>query len=191
MKIIIVDNGSRHLTALANICKLYGQVSIIPLSQINQIVDSPNTILILSGGHSKSVVGHKKLYANEIKLIKNTKMPIIGVCLGFELIALTYHNSLTPRTQRLHRLVKIIPTLNSTVFDKVGPMIVFQSHKWMVKTTADPLLEIARSKSEVEIFKHKSKPIYGLQFHPEVHIGRNNGDRLFNNIIGILKNSIL
>lgn len=187
MKIIIVDNGSRHIRALENLCSATGEVEVQSYDDLDKLKDAPNTVLVLSGSHNVSVNWHKKLYKKEIQLIQQSKMPIIGVCFGFELIASSYGATLSLRKRRLHRVVNIKQTRDDPVLKNIGRIIAYQSHKWMVKSVASPLIELARSRSEVEVLKHNSKQIYAMQFHPEVGIGKNNGSLLFQNILNSLK----
>ena len=110
MKIIIVDNGSKHIKAIEKICRKHGRTEVLSFDNLEQVVDDKNTMLVLSGGHSYPVKYNHELYAKEMALIKNSKMPIIGICLGFELIAECYGASLKLRKRRLHRLVRIHKT---------------------------------------------------------------------------------
>ena len=186
MKIIIVDNGSKHIKAIEKICQKHGRTEVLSFDNLEQVVDDKNTMLVLSGGHSYPVKYNHELYAKEMALIKNSKMPIIGICLGFELIAECYGASLKLRKRRLHRLVRIHKTHQDPAIAGLESVLTYQAHRWMLESVEPPLQELARSKSEVEIFRHITKPIYAMQFHPEVSIGRNNGRKILDGIIAHL-----
>jgi carbamoylphosphate synthase small subunit len=47
---------------------------------------------------------------------------------------------------------------------------------------------LANSIEGIEIIKHKDKPIYGFQFHPEMFPNLSDGDELFANIVKIVQN---
>jgi GMP synthase-like glutamine amidotransferase len=50
---------------------------------------------------------------------------------------------------------------------------------------ADELEAWCASSEGIEVFKHKTKPLYGLQFHPERRAEKNDGARMFFTIIEI------
>jgi len=187
MKIVIINNGTKHLRALQKICQRHGSVEVLGLSQLAELETLKKTILVLSGGHSYAVKYNHKLYAKEMELIRHSNLPIIGICLGFELIAECYGGKLKLRKKRLHRLVRITKTQQDPALEAFDTMLTYQAHRWMLDSVSPPLLELARSHSEVEIIKHMTKPIYGMQFHPEVSIGRNNAKKILDSIIDSLK----
>ena len=183
MKLILIDNGSIHIRSLKNLCARYGQVSVRPLKDLPSVTDEPNTILILSGSHLASVVGHKKLYKDELDMIRRTEMPIIGVCLGFELIAVAYGMELVRRKRRLHRVTRVYIDSANPLVNGLSSFLTYQSHRWYLDAAHNPLIEVARTRREVEVLRHLTKPIYGMQFHPEVRLNRNSGHLVFESII--------
>jgi GMP synthase-like glutamine amidotransferase len=191
MKFIVVDNGSRHIQSLKRLCTKYGEVRVYPLSDLASISDEPDTILILSGSHSASVVGHIELYQAELDLIRRTEMPIIGICLGFELIAVAYGLQLLRRKRRLHRITRVYLDSKSRLVMSFSSFLTYESHRWYVREVDAPLVEVASSRREVEVLRHSTKPIYATQFHPEVRLNRNKGFLVFGAIVEQLKSAAL
>jgi GMP synthase-like glutamine amidotransferase len=52
-----------------------------------------------------------------------------------------------------------------------------------VRQTSAELVALATSASNIQIIRHITRPIYGLQFHPEVRYGNNDGRRIFEAIM--------
>lgn len=165
MPFVIVDNESKYTTALLKF--LYHEhPRLVNYRDLDYRKLSKDDIVILTGGHVDPILWHKKQYAKETELIKRHKGPIIGICLGFELIAHVYGSHLHLLNARRKGEVNLMAA-------GVGPIHipkavhVYENHNWSVRSVKRPLRIVASSKDGVEIFRHSRKPIYGLQFHPE------------------------
>ena len=129
-------------------------------------IEAKNPIgLILGGGPSIEGAGNSEEY------IKHFDVPILGICLGHQLIAKAYGGEVTTSDTESYAQVKINITNDKSLFEGLGPqMDVWSSHKDEVKTIPEDFEILASSNlCDVESFKHKDKDVYGIQFHPEVH----------------------
>jgi anthranilate/para-aminobenzoate synthase component II len=179
MSIIIVDNESTYTNALLKLLS-HQNPTLINYKDLNYRNLSTGDIVILTGGHGVPILWHKKHYTNEVELIKKHKGPIIGICLGFELIAHTYGSHLRRLGERRKGEITITPSKKSLLVIPSSVM-VHESHNWSVPKVKRPLRALAYSDDGVEIFKHSRKPIYGVQFHPEA--SSTAGKRLFTDIL--------
>lgn len=187
MKILIIDNGSAYLNSLIDLVSK----DTLTIKSYEGIIadDSANfDLIILSGGHQYSVVGHEDIFRTELELIKHTTTPILGICLGFELIAQTFGSTLTQLVSKEKNIVKLTRLIQDPIFARVDTIEVFESHRWVVDSVGDELLALANSKDGIEIIKHKTKLIYGFQFHPEMFVESTQGDEIFANFINIVQN---
>jgi GMP synthase (glutamine-hydrolysing) len=120
--------------------------------------------LILSGGPTMDRIGNCKLYVKEIDL------PILGICLGHQLIAETFGGTVSKGASGgyAHIVVEIIEP--DDILVDMGPIInTWASHADEVNRLPKDFTLLARSEiCEVEAMKHLNKPIYGVQWHPEV-----------------------
>ena len=121
--------------------------------------------LILGGGPSLEGAGNSEEY------IKHFNIPILGICLGHQLIAKAYGGEVQTSDTESYAQVKININNDENLFEGLAPdMDVWSSHKDEVKTIPEEFDILASSDlCDVESFKHKDKDVYGIQFHPEVH----------------------
>jgi GMP synthase (glutamine-hydrolysing) len=114
----------------------------------------------------------------------NIDLPILGLCYGLQLIAQITQGKVKPATCKeygttfvsIDKATGILRGLNKR--EKV-----WMSHGDTVYAPPPSFEIMAHSKNcPVAAFKHKKKPIYGLQWHPEV-IHTKNGAKMLNNFI--------
>jgi GMP synthase (glutamine-hydrolysing) len=95
--------------------------------------------------------------------------PILGICLGHQLIAhhwgATIEALRTPIDRR--EVVEIVG--DDPLFAGLAPRIAVRvAHDDAVTALPVPLVRLARSRfSEYEAIRHPTRLVYGLQFHPE------------------------
>ena len=183
MALVIVDNESKYTNALVEVLRDKNP-TVINYKNLDYRELTTGDIVILTGGHRDPILWHKKQYSQETELVKKHKGPIIGICLGFELIAHIYGSHLHLLNVRRKGEVKLITTGIGSFFVPAS-VSVYENHNWSVQKVKRPLRAIAYSKDGVEFFKHSRKPIYGLQFHPEVSSSA--GLSIFNAILDDLR----
>lgn len=138
--------------------------------------------LILGGGPSIEDTGNSEEY------LKNFDIPILGICLGHQLIAKAYGGNIKTSDTESYAKVEIDISNDENLFKDLAPkMEVWSSHKDEVKEIPEDFEVLASSNlCEVESFKHNTKEIYGIQFHPEVY-HTPKGSVIFNNFYNICK----
>ncbi len=107
---------------------------------------------------------------NCIDLILNLDVPILGICLGHQLIALAFGGKIGKADKEEYALTKIYVDNEDDIFLGIPKEFnAWASHKDEVKELPKDFIILAHSDiCKIEAMKHKSKPIYGVQFHPEV-----------------------
>lgn len=186
MNILLVDNGTTYLGAL----KLLLHDHNVNISSYKDIpVDnSQYDLIILSGGHNFSVIGNQEKLEREINTIITSNTPILGICFGFELIGYAFGAHLSHQLNKDKGIVAIKKVSPDPIFINTNTIYVYESHRWVINDLGDQLIPLAKSPKGVEIFRHRSRMIYGFQFHPEMFPDRTNGDELFSNFIRIVDN---
>jgi GMP synthase (glutamine-hydrolysing) len=186
LKTLIVSNNSKKIGSLEEIVLPFSnEVKIVHYDKIPPFEECEKfDIVILSGGSNLAIPKHRELFKKEIELIKNITKPILGVCLGFELIADTFGAKLKYRTEKVHGLFEVEKIQEDPVFDDKKFFKVYEAHKYYVDSLENTkLIPLAKSKWGIEIFKHETRLIYGFQFHPEDLLENNDGVKLFKNWI--------
>ena len=182
MKILIVDNGTSYLGKLQDLLAGH-HVEIEPFGGPGLDRAGGFDLIILSGGHEMPVMGNEALFEREIELIRQGDIPMLGICLGFELIAHAFGSTLQLMENGEKGIVEIYPSIKSRLFAGIDKLVVYESHRWVVDEISEELVELARSDDGIEMIQHATAPIYGFQFHPEMFPDQTVGDDIFRNLV--------
>ena len=188
MKILLINNETKHLKELQALLKQH-EIINIKFNEINLSEISNYDIAILTGSSSYPVLGNEDKYKKEINLIKSLEIPIIGICLGFELIGHAFGATLILLNEKKKGTVTIKILKQDKIFKDVPNFKVFEAHRWCIKEMPNTLTPLAKSKDGIEIIKHKNEEIYGLQFHPSLYTDKMCGDEIFINILNKIQSN--
>jgi GMP synthase (glutamine-hydrolysing) len=96
-------------------------------------------------------------------------VPLLGICYGAEIIALTLGGSIRRMPSHVHGQIEVFATTSpSPLISEKETISVYESHGFCVARLPEGFVRLARSMyCEHEIFAHGTKKIYGTQFHPE------------------------
>lgn len=97
-------------------------------------------------------------------------IPVLAICYGMQLLCLTMGGKVESHSHREFGRA-VCKTTNDDPFLKDFPAEseVWMSHGDQVQAVSDDFVPLASTNScPVAAVKHKSLPVYGLQFHPEV-----------------------
>ncbi|MCY4043536.1 MAG: aminodeoxychorismate/anthranilate synthase component II [Cellvibrionales bacterium] len=120
-----------------------------------------------------------------------TSKPILGVCLGHQVIAQYFGAKIIHAKQLIHGKVSAIHHENDVLFEQVvSPFNATRYHSLVVdaKSLSSELLVTASTQTalgefdEVMAIAHKSYPVFGVQFHPEAALTEN-GHQILANFI--------
>jgi GMP synthase (glutamine-hydrolysing) len=166
MKTLIVDNHTKHIQELKN---SFEHATVISREEIKNFPVDDFDLIVLSGGsHVPTVLNHNEIYQEEERLL-NLGKPVIGICLGCEIICKAFGGELEfmPEHQRGTKQFEIIDKILAS---KMGAheLTAFESHSLRIKKLPEDFYEMIRSEHGPEMIKHKTLPIIGVQFHPEV-----------------------
>jgi len=121
------------------------------------------------------------------------KVPILGVCLGHQALAQVYGGTVSECDPAVHGQVHEIELVRKSVLWNGLPtttMNVTRYHSLAVEPNSLPdCLQVTATYDNKVImaFEHKTKPHYGVQFHPE-SIGTPDGMQLLSNFLEVCQN---
>ena len=186
--ILVIDNYDSFTYNLVQYLGELGEELVvhrndkITIEEIEKL--APDKILISPGPGRPDDAGISK------DVIKNFggKRPILGVCLGHQAIAEVYGAKVVRGSRIMHGKVSDIHHNGKDIFKGVpSPFVATRYHSLVVQpdTLKDPL-EVTAWTSDEEIMglRHKEKPIWGVQFHPE-SILTEEGKNILRNFINI------
>lgn len=183
MNILLFDNGTKYFSELNKFLSKFGKVTTTsnPFNLTNNNAD----LTILSGGHNTYVTDHAEAYKTELEFIKNSQKPVVGLCLGAELVAYTFGAKLEFLERNEKGLVNIEVLHTDNIFKDISDFKVYENHKLTISSLSNELIGLAKSADGFEVIKHNNKPIYGFQFHPEMFEDKSCGDEIFKNLLSL------
>ena len=169
-RILIIDYGSQYTQLIARRvreARVYSEIHP-PTRTIEWIREWNPTGIILSGGPN-SVYGDNAPTADPVLF---DVAPVLGVCYGMQLMAHVLGAEVKRGGRREYGRAEIRPTVASTLFEGFDPKetaTVWMSHGDHIESAPPGFRVTAVSEGNpLAAFEHESKPIYGVQFHPEV-----------------------
>ncbi len=171
--ILIIDNQSSFIKKFKRQYLAEQDFDYIFFDHNQPITLSAKTVvkgIILSGGRGNPYEP-LNLTANFVAMM-NFDVPVIGFCLGHEIIAVANRGRIKKLSEYRNKKETVTITKpDDPIFNglnKTGVQLV-KRHSFHVSETPGNFISLAESEvSPNEIIKHRGKPIYGFQSHPEV-----------------------
>jgi anthranilate synthase/aminodeoxychorismate synthase-like glutamine amidotransferase len=152
----------------------------ITLDQIRDL--KPDRIMISPGPCSPREAG----ISNEIIRVFGPHLPLFGVCLGHQCIGHTFGAEVVVNYRMMHGKTSPICHNGRDLFAGMpNPFLATRYHSLVIRRDTIPdCLEITAETAEGEIMgvRHKTHPIWGVQFHPE-SILTENGRTILKNFL--------
>ena len=188
-RILILDFGSQFTQLIARRVREAGVYSEIhpPTRTAEWIHDWNPTGIILSGGPNS-------VYDDGAPTVPKQVLdyaPTLGVCYGMNLIVHLMGGEIAPADRREYGRAELIIDDSDTLFDGFTEgerTPVWMSHGDQVKVVPDGFEVLAHSaNSHIGAFRHRTRPIFGVQFHPEVVHTPRGGELIENFLFGVCK----
>lgn len=128
--------------------------------------------------------------ANNLPLLlrqATDRLPVLGICLGHQAIGMYYGARLLPAKQPMHGKISNIFVKDDCMFQGMPPQFgVVRYHSLLLQQLPGCLLPTAwTADGELMAMRHYSKPLWGVQYHPEA-ILTEHGSRLLANWLNLL-----
>ena len=185
--ILIIDN---YDSFTYNIYQYVGQLNpdlrVIKNDElsINQIKAMQISKIIISPGP-----GHPEDSRLSLDCIKELggSIPILGICLGHQAIGISFESKIINSNQIVHGKTSMIQHYGDSLFSEISnPFEATRYHSLIIdkNNLPDDLEVIADCDNMIMGIKHRDKPIYGVQFHPE-SIKTQNGLKIIENFLNL------
>ncbi len=118
------------------------------------------------------------------------EIPVLGVCLGHQAIGEAYGGDVVRATRIMHGKTSRLVHDGTGLFDGLPqPLQVMRYHSLVIEPTTLPadLEVIARADddaTEIHAVRHRTHPVWGVQFHPESVLTQD-GRRLLGNFLAM------
>jgi GMP synthase (glutamine-hydrolysing) len=184
-KIYVVDNGGQWTHRIWRVLReLECETKITP--NTTPISELDCDALVLSGGAPRIAWESPRL-GSCMEYVKAFKGPILGICVGHQLIAVFYGGKAGPSAIPEFGLAKIKVNEEDDLFKDVPKeFLAWESHNDEVKAVKDFQVLAQSDNCSIQAIKHLSKPHYGIQFHPEV-TNTQFGQQIYRNFVKIVK----
>ena len=132
--------------------------------------------VVISGSEARIVYPlDRAKFEGVEQLIKNCNLPILGICFGHQLLCWAFGAEVGTLPQQVANRFEDVKLVQSNEifagFKEWQTIPLAENHyDYVLKDSLDRagfLLLAASASCEVEAVKHKTKPFFGVQFHPE------------------------
>ncbi|MFI5207918.1 MAG: glutamine-hydrolyzing GMP synthase [Gemmatimonadales bacterium] len=170
-RVLIIDFGSQFTQLIARRVReahVYSEIHP-PHKGADWIRSFRPSGIILSGGPN-SVYDEGAPTVD--KAVFDLGVPVLGVCYGMQLMAHLTGGKVAPSGEKEYGRAEIEITGEGALFAGFAPgthTTVWASHGDRVELAAESFDVLAKSpNAPVAAFRHRSRPLFGVQFHPEV-----------------------
>jgi len=167
--IVILDFGSQYAQLIARRVRDNGVYSVLARPDVSakEILALNPKGLIFTGGPSSVYEPGAPRCRDEVF---NLGLPILGICYGMQVCCQLLGGDVKPAPSREYGRT----TLNISNPDQLLKNVPLETSVWMshgdqAKIISDDFIPLAATPTcPVAAIRHKTKPVFGVQFHPEV-----------------------
>ena len=173
-KILVLDNYDSFVYTLSGYLQQLGATTdvirndAVTEQELPELMAKYDGVLISPGPGTPKDAG---LSIDVVQVALKTNQSIFGVCLGHQAIAEAMGATVTSADELMHGKTSDVQHDNSLVFKDVPKSFKatrYHSLAVVDDTVPEDLIVTSRTTGGVIMgLQHKSKPIYGVQFHPE------------------------
>ena len=170
MKIILIDNYDSFTFNLYHYLSTYSHVDVVRNNKIDfsEIIKKKYDKIVISPGP-----GNPNQAGNCLKIVKKLykKIPILGVCLGHQIIGQVFGSKIIQAKNLVHgKTSEIISKKLGILKNLPKKFEATRYHSLIVdnKTLSKDLIITATTKNNIIMgIQHKIYNVHGVQFHPE------------------------
>jgi len=172
--VIVLDFGSQYTHLIARRIRELGVYSEIysfdiQVEKVEQI--NPSAVILSGGPQSVYEKESVQLSSDLFKYLLRKKIPILGICYGFHLIAKFFGGNIVRKEKKEYGRSKLEIFQNNILFKGLEQVeIVWMSHGDQAIKLPEGFDILAKTiNCPIAAYTNPDKKIYGVQFHPEVN----------------------
>jgi len=165
---ILTPGGQYNHLIFRRVSELGYSAAMRPL-EVGRGAIADASAIIIGGGPGRLGLGDgASTLLKEVLLESGT--PVLGICYGHQLLAQLFDGLVAPSAKPEFGPAKVRVVVRDELFEDVPDnFTAWLSHNDEVVKLPQDFLVLAESKEcAYQAIKHKTKPIYGVQFHVEV-----------------------
>jgi para-aminobenzoate synthetase component 2 len=179
-KILVLDNYDSFVYTLNGYLQQLGAETevlrndVVTENELPELLSRYDAVLLSPGPGTPAEAG---LSIPVVKFALQNELPVFGVCLGHQAIGEAMGATVRQADELMHGKTSLVEHNDSLIFAGLNhPFTATRYHSLaIVRETVPAELEVTAEtiKSETSTggvimgVRHRSKPIYGVQFHPE------------------------
>ena len=187
-RVVVVDHHDSYtwnlVHLLASVTGELPEVVQHDATSVAHLLSFTHVVLSPGPGHPADPVD----FAVGTEVLRTARVPVLGVCLGMQGLVTAY-GGLVERVPPAHGDVAAVTHDGTGLFAGIpSPYPVVRYHSLAATRVPDVLAVTARCAGEdgaevVMAVRHTSRPLHGVQFHPESILSEH-GARLVTNFLG-------
>ena len=184
-RIVVIDFGVK-MNILRHLVNLNAEITVLSENaKIEDIIKiNPHGIFLSNGPGDPSTT--EKKCRNLLQSILNLKIPVFGICIGHQLIGLSFGAKTIKMSQGHRGANHPVKNLSNNKVE-----ITSQNHGFKIDDNTLPdtleITHISLFDNSIEGLKHKSLPIFSVQYHPEASPGPTESSYLFQEFLNLIK----
>jgi anthranilate synthase component II len=196
--LLVLDNYDSFTYNLVQYAGELGAAPVVYRNDALSVADAlalrPDAILISPGPCTPREAG---ISVPLVIAAAEAGVPLLGVCLGHQAIGQAFGGRVVRAERLMHGKTTMVVHTGSELFDGIpSPLEVMRYHSLVVAPEEMPdALEVTAWSSdrpagtEVMALRHRTLPVYGVQFHPE-SVGTQHGRRVLANFLHCAQTSV-
>ena len=171
MKILLIDNYDSFTFNLYHYLSTYSHVNVIRNDKIDssEIIKKKYNKIVISPGP-----GNPNQAGNCLKIVKKLykKIPILGVCLGHQIIGQVFGSKIIQAKKLVHGKTSMIVSKKKGILKNLPKKFKATRYHSLIiakniKTNKNIIVNSWLEDGTIMGVEHFKYPLYGLQYHPE------------------------
>ncbi len=121
------------------------------------------------------------------EFLRSTELPVFAICGGFQFLARAFGATIVEMGFEERGYTSLSLLEDDPLFRGIiGQPVVYNWHHLTVRPVPKDFLVLAKSEVCVQAIRHRTRPLYGVQFHPEFADRRHaDSTMIFGNFLGV------